>query len=183
MILNFSSLCCLSSVSSCSTFLLLSAVTVVRAIWSSVHVLYSFDTMIIFLSFFIYFSFFSMLFSSALWQHFLGEVSLPVVKLYARFHPFPSGFFVLKQMGCLFSYLCLHEIDFSEGRARGFQVGEHPPPVGFRVPRLPPQLQSLGSRSLACLRKDSASIAVFPGVPHSLYFARWCVCCESSLFC
>lgn len=124
MILNFSSLSRPSSVSSCSTFLLLSAVW---AVWSSVHVLCSFDTVIILLSFLVCFSFFSMPFSSVLW-HFLGEFSSPVGKLHAHFHPFPSGFFVLEQVGCLFGYLCLNEIDFSRGTARSSWVGERPPP-------------------------------------------------------
>ena len=120
MILNFSSFSCLSSVSSCSTFSCYSP-TAVWAIWSSVHVVCSFNTMIISLGFLVYFSIFSMLFSSALWQHLFGEFSIPFGKLYAHFHPFSLGFFVLGQMGCLFGYLYLNEIDFSKRTARGFR--------------------------------------------------------------
>ena len=83
----------------------------------------------------------------------------------AHFHPFPCGFFVLRQMECLFGYLCLNELDFS---CRGSWVGEHW--VSFQ----------------ACLCRALPLWLSKPGVGRipllCLCFSRWFICCKF-VFC
>ena len=80
----------------------------------------------------------------------------------AHFHPFPCGFFVLRQMECLFGYLCLNELDFSQ---RGSWVGEHQ--VSF---------QAFLCRALP-LWFSKPGVGRIPLL--CLCFSRWFICCNS----